>query len=74
MNKRRSLAIAIGGGMLIAPFISFAQQQGKVWRIGILGTRSRPTSIDADAFGEFLSAMREFGYIEGKNLHRDPVG
>jgi hypothetical protein len=33
-NNRRKLVIALGAGVLTAPFGSFAQQQDKVWRIG----------------------------------------
>jgi hypothetical protein len=32
MNNRRKLVLALGAGALAAPFGSFAQQQGKVWR------------------------------------------
>jgi hypothetical protein len=38
MNNRRKLLIALGAGAgaVVTPFGSFAQQQGKVWRIDIL--------------------------------------
>lgn len=44
----------------------FAQQQGKVWRVGILS----PTSVSLSSFNTnaFLKGMRELGYVEGKNL------
>ena len=53
--------------MAAASFRVYAQQ-GKVWRIGILATRNRPASLDADAFGQFMRGMRELGYVEGQNL------
>lgn len=68
MNKRRRLVMAIGAGAVTAPFRAYAQQ-GKVWRVGILASRSRPVSLESDAFNQFLHGMRELGYIEGKNLH-----
>jgi putative ABC transport system substrate-binding protein len=68
MNNRRKLVIALGAGMLAAPLVTFAQAQGKVWHIGFLTARSRPLSLDADIFGAFVRALRELGYIEGKNL------
>ena len=68
MNNRRKLVIALGAGALVAPFGSFAQQLGKVWRVGFLSPRSRPVSIDTDFTGGFAQGMRERGYIEGKNL------
>src|ERR1035437_1759583 len=68
MNNRRKLIVALGAGVFMVPFGTFAQQQGKVWRIGFLSPRSRPASFDSDAFGAFLQGMRELGYVEGKNL------
>ena len=68
MNNRRKLVFALGAGALAAPFGAFAQQQGKVWRIGFLSPRSRPDSLDSNVFGAFLRGMRELGYFEEKNL------
>jgi putative ABC transport system substrate-binding protein len=68
MNKRRKLIAGLGGVLLAGPANAFAQSKDKVWRVGILATRNRPTSVDSDAFGQFVDAMRALGYIEGKNL------
>ena len=68
MNNRRKLIVVLGAGALAAPLASFAQQQGKVWRVGFLTPRRRPDSIDADFLGAFPRGMRELGYVEGKNL------
>ena len=68
MNSRRKLVIALGAGALAAPLASFAQQQSKVWRVGVLATRGRPASLETDPFGAFQRGMRELGYVEGKNL------
>jgi putative tryptophan/tyrosine transport system substrate-binding protein len=68
LNTRRKLLIALGASALTAPFGSFAQQAGKVWHVGFLIPRSRPTSVDADYFRAFPKGMRELGYVEGKNL------
>jgi len=68
VNKRRKLVVALGAGAFVAPFGSFAQSQGKIWRVGFLIPRSRPVSVDADYFGAFPKRMRELGYVEGKNL------
>jgi putative ABC transport system substrate-binding protein len=67
MNIRRKLVIALGAGVLSAPFDSFGQQQGKVWRIGFLGPR-RPISLESDYLGAFPRGMRELGYDEGRNF------
>jgi hypothetical protein len=68
MNNRRKLIVALGAGALAAPFDSFAQQQGKVWRVGFLSQRSRPVSPASDVYSAFLRALHELGYVEGKNL------
>jgi putative tryptophan/tyrosine transport system substrate-binding protein len=65
MNKRRELVIALGASALVVPLGSFAQQQGKVWRIGVLDTS---TSMNATRLEAFRKGLRELGYIEGKNL------
>jgi hypothetical protein len=66
MNNRRKLLKALGAGVITAPFASFAQQQGKVWRIGFLSSETASgfrTRVDAVRAG-----LRDFGYEEGKNL------
>ena len=68
MNNRRKLVIALGVGAFTAPFHSFAQQQGKVWRVGFLAAPSRPASIETSYYGAFPQGMRELSYVEGKNL------
>ena len=65
MNIRRRVLFALGASALTAPFGSFAQQQGKVWRIGFLGVS---TQADLAPFLDvFRQALREFGYFEGKD-------
>jgi putative ABC transport system substrate-binding protein len=68
MNNRRKLIVALGAGALAAPFASFAQQSGKVWRVGFLTARRRPISLDSEIFSAFSRGMRELGYVEDKNL------
>ena len=68
LHTRRKLVIALGAGALTAPFGSFAQQPGKVWRIGFLAT-PHLDFVDTDSYyGPFRKGMRELGYVEGKNL------
>ncbi len=66
MTTRRELLIALGAGALAAPLTSFAQQKGKVWRIGILGATS--ASGTAGRVDALRAGLRELGYVEGKNL------
>lgn len=66
MINRRNFIIALGASALAARLSTFAQQQGKVWRIGFLGPESASGTrarIDAVRAG-----LRDFGYEEGKNI------
>ena len=65
MNKRRELVIALGASALVASLDSLAQQQGRVWRVGVLDTS---TSMNATQLEAFRKGLRELGYVEGKNL------
>ena len=69
MVTRRQIALALGAGAL-APLASFAQQQpAKVPRIGFLSGRLRSTPSNPDIYYEaFVQGMREFGYVDGKNI------
>jgi putative ABC transport system substrate-binding protein len=68
MNNRRKLVIAIGAGALASPFGAFAQQQGKVWRIGFQYGASRQSALETGRYGAFLKGMQDLGYIEGKHF------
>jgi putative ABC transport system substrate-binding protein len=66
MNNRRKLVIAFGAGALALPFGSFAQQQAKVWRIGVLGPES--ASWQSERLDYMRSGLRDLGYLENKNI------
>ena len=68
MITRRNFLVTLAASTLAAPLNSFAQQPGKIWRVGFLAARSRPDQLDSDMYGAFPRGMRELGYIEGKNL------
>ena len=69
MTTRRTFLIAVGAGAWAAPFASFAQQQGKVRRIGFLAVRFRSTPANPEVYYDaFVQGMRDLGYVEGKNL------
>jgi putative ABC transport system substrate-binding protein len=65
MKTRRELVIALGAIALVAPLGSFAQKQGRVWRVGVLDTS---TSMNAARLEAFRKGLRELGYVEGENL------
>ena len=66
MNNRRKLVIALGVSALGAPLASFAQQQGKVWRIGFLQSGVCPP--DGLPPAVLRQSLAELGYAEGKNV------
>jgi putative tryptophan/tyrosine transport system substrate-binding protein len=68
MNTRRKLVIALGVGAAAPPLGSFAQQRGKVWRIGVLHAGSRKLPGGGALFRGFFEGLRDLGYVEGRNL------
>jgi len=66
MIARRELLIALGVGALSTAMPLLAQQQPRLWHIGILAARSRPSSPN-DPYAAFTKGMSELGYIEGKD-------
>jgi putative ABC transport system substrate-binding protein len=71
ISTRRSLMLALSASAFTAPWAIPAQAQPKppekIWRVGFLSPR-HVGPLDTDFFGAFPRAMRELGYIEGKNL------
>src|SRR5260370_33751863 len=65
MNRRAFLG-TVAGGLLAAPLVAEGQQPGKVYRIGMLETRS--TVLNAANIDAFRQGLRELGYKEGRNL------
>jgi putative ABC transport system substrate-binding protein len=64
MDRRRFL-ITMLGRALAGPLAAEAQQARKVWRVGYLEYAYPTHARDLEAFRQRL---REFGYVEGKNL------
>lgn len=67
--ERREFVALVGGSALAWPFAAFAQQSA---RIGYLSLAAAPQFYDA-----FREGLRDFGYVEGKNIHveyRDAEG
>jgi putative ABC transport system substrate-binding protein len=73
---RRTLLKSLTGGLLAGPLVagslalpSAAQgQAGKIWRIGFLreGPNEKPNPAELSA--QFLGALGDLGYVEGRNL------
>ena len=69
MDRRRFIG-TIASGLLVVPLAAKAQQAGKVFRIGYLGSApvdSLAAPVDA-LMAVFLRRLQELGYTEGKNL------
>jgi putative ABC transport system substrate-binding protein len=65
---RGLVALVLAAGLLAAPGVALAEQPGKVWRVGFLAARQVDT-LEGDAmFAPFPGALRELGYVEGRNL------
>ena len=65
MDKKLSvLAVAFAIGAFTQP--TYAQQPGKIHRIGFLSVR--PADLEKTNFSVFRQGLRQLGYIEGKNI------
>jgi putative ABC transport system substrate-binding protein len=63
---RRRFLLATGA-LLAAPLAARAQQIRQSHRIGFLGNTT--PELEANLVEPFRQGLREFGYVEGKNLH-----
>jgi putative ABC transport system substrate-binding protein len=70
--KRREFILALGGAAVASsnfwPLAARAQQPASVPRIGVLSPLS-PSQIATPPFEAFRRALRDIGYVEGKNIN-----
>jgi putative ABC transport system substrate-binding protein len=66
MIDRRTFVASFVGSLTIVALSTSAQQEARVYRIGVLGIR-RP-SAQALASDPFMDELRRRGYVEGRNL------
>lgn len=74
MTRRRDLLLA-AGVILLSPFTVVAQQQPTIRRIGFVA--AIPPAAAKDVLAAFREGLREFGFVEGRNLaieYRWPKG
>src|SRR5947209_15804899 len=64
--ERRAFMALVSGGLLAAPFTAEAQQAGKIFQVGFLGTAT--PSLMSAWLTAFREGLRERGYVEGKNI------
>jgi len=63
MMDRRAFIGRLAGGLLTAPLAAEAEQASKVYRVGLVSLGGDPLW-----WRPVLDAMRELGYVEGRNL------
>jgi len=61
-----TLVFTFALGLLAAPLPAEAQRSGKVYRIGYLSAQSH--SAELSRLDGFRQALRDLGYVEGKNI------
>ena len=62
--RRRQLLIA-AGALMAAPLAAWAQQAGKVWRIGML--ESTPLAMNSENMNGLRQGLLDLKYVEGRN-------
>jgi len=70
MNNRRKLVIALGGLSVGLAHAQPAERAGKTMRVGCLSAGTR-ANFEAGNGKVFVVAMRELGWIEGRNIVYD---
>ena len=64
--ERRTFLAMIAGAMVAAPLAAEAQPAGKVYRIGMLETRS--AVLNAANIDAFRRGLQDLGYKDGRNI------
>ena len=64
---RRAFISGMTASFLAAPLAAEAQQAGKVWRIGFLGSGT-PTGWGGPGIEALRLGLRDHGYVEGRNI------
>jgi hypothetical protein len=54
--------------LLASPRAVDAQASGKVYRVGLLSPAGPPPAATYDSRSDLVEVLREFGYVEGRNL------
>ena len=66
--RRRTFVGAAASALVVGPFDSFAQQTGRLHRIGFLGATSASAPGYAARVEAFRAGLRDLGYVEGQNI------
>jgi putative tryptophan/tyrosine transport system substrate-binding protein len=65
--ERRTFLALVPASLLAAPLATEAQQAGKVWQIGFLGSGT-PTGWGGPGLEAIRLGLRDHGYVEGRNI------
>jgi putative ABC transport system substrate-binding protein len=64
MGSNRAAALSTAAGLLLAVSLAAqAQEPARVYRVGLVGSSAATSSLDV-----FKQALRELGYVEGRNI------
>ena len=66
--RRRSITTALAGSLLMGQRLSQAQTTERVWRVGVLRPTAQPIDATELVATGIPRALRELGYVEGRNL------
>src|SRR6266516_5993932 len=66
--RRREFITLLGGAAVAWPLAARAQQQGKVWRIGVLIHYSQTDREGQARIAAFLDTVRRLGWTDGRNM------
>ena len=66
MGNRRALLITVACLIAAGGLPAWAQEKGRIWRVGVLETV--PRAMNAANVEGLLKGLRENGYVEGQNL------
>ena len=67
IDRRRFLLTSLAGAMAV-PLAAEAEQAGKVWRIGYLGSTPLTAPEMIPIWTAFVDTLRERGWVEGQNI------
>src|SRR5215510_15714090 len=65
---RRAFVAGAAALLAAAPFAARAQEVGRVYRIGLLGTVPLTNAGAARIWGGFFEGLQQLGYVEGRNI------
>jgi putative tryptophan/tyrosine transport system substrate-binding protein len=69
--RRREFTTLLGGAAIARPLAAWAQQTDRVRRIGVLMNGVAVNSTAQSYVAEFVQALDNLGWVDGRNLHID---